>query len=353
MLRLRIILWIIFLLLWFIGDFLPILPWPLLSYMAIVFFQIADKNCFTTSQMIIFWIAMAIITTVDYITPIIWTKKMWWTKRWTRWSTIWLIVWVIILPLLWIVLWPFGLIWLLWWPFAWAYIWEILYQKNEIKKLQNNNSKKKTQPELNHKKALKAALWSFIWFLWWILLKVVYTIIIAVYLIPRIGFAIWHKSQVDENYREVRESNYTTPQEFKVINKWQYYKIRFENTKVSYSTWENRINWFYIKDKNDSCHINNKPVSIFTKEWKLYINILDTCWAWSWDWYVSKLELKKDWNLKLVWCYRYDNRWQFENEEDENWNRYFEWTTQYEKLNKTELSDCDWNFNVIYYNNIK
>ena len=190
MLRLRIILWIIFLLLWFIGDFLPILPWPLLSYMAIVFFQIADKNWFTTSQMIIFWVSMAIITTVDYITPIIWTKKMWWTKRWTRWSTIWLIVWVIILPLLWIVLWPFGLIWLLWWPFAWAYIWEILYQKNEIKKLQNNNSKKKTQPELNHKKALKAALWSFIWFLWWILLKIIYTIVVAIYIIPRFWFVI-------------------------------------------------------------------------------------------------------------------------------------------------------------------
>ena len=129
MTRLRIILWIIFLLLWFIGDFLPILPWPLLSYIAVIFFQIADKNCFTTTQIVILWIFMALVTAVDYITPVIWTKKMWWTKRWTRWSTIWLIVWVIILPLLGIVLWPFWLIWLLWWPFVWAYIWEILYQK--------------------------------------------------------------------------------------------------------------------------------------------------------------------------------------------------------------------------------
>jgi len=190
--RLRIILWIIFLLLWFIGDFLPILPWPLLSYMAIVFFQIADKNCFTTTQLIILWIAMAIITAVDYITPIIWTKKMWGTKRWTKWSTIWLIVWVIVLPFLWITIWPFWLIWLLWWPFVWAYIWEILYQKNEIKKLQNKKSKKKIQQELNHKKAIKAALWSFIWFLWWILLKIIYTIIVACYIIPRLWFAIQH-----------------------------------------------------------------------------------------------------------------------------------------------------------------
>ena len=74
MTRLRIILWIIFLLLWFIGDFLPILPWPLLSYLAVIFFQIADKNCFTTTQIIILWIFMALVTAVDYITPVIWTK---------------------------------------------------------------------------------------------------------------------------------------------------------------------------------------------------------------------------------------------------------------------------------------
>ncbi len=372
MTRLRIILWIIFLLLWFAGDFLPILPWPLLSYIAVIFFQIADKNCFTTTQIVILWIFMALVTAVDYITPVIWTKKMWWTKRWTRWSTIWLIVWVIILPLFWIVIWPFGLIWLLWWPFVWAYIWEIMYQKHVISTRNEEKSTKrkvdfsadksasKWQSKLqtlNHKKAFKAALWSFIWFLGWILLKVMYTIIVAVYLIPRIGFAIWHKSQFDENYREVRESNYDTPQEFKVINKWQYYKIKFEDTKVSYSTWENRNTRFSIKDtSNDqwSCHRNNKPVSLTTEKWKLYINILDTCWWWSGDWYVSKMEVKKDLKLKLVWCYRYDNRWQFETEEnDENWNRYFEWTTQYEKLNKTELSDCDWNFDIIYYNNIK
>ena len=203
MTRLRITLWIIFLLIWFIGDFLPILPWPLLSYMAIIFFQIADKNCFTTTQIVILGIFMALVTAVDYITPVIWTKKMWWTKRWTRWSTIWLIVWVIVLPLLGIVLWPFGLIWLLWWPFVWAYIWEILYQKKHNVILSEAKNLKKTKKDssshgssewqiINHKKALKAALWSFIWFLGWILLKVIYTIIITAYIIPKIWFMIWH-----------------------------------------------------------------------------------------------------------------------------------------------------------------
>jgi len=210
MLRLRIILWLIFLILWFIGDFLPVLPWPLLSYFAMIFLQIADKNCFTTTQLIAFWIAMAIITAVDYITPVIWTKKMWWTKRWTRWSTIWLIVWVIILPILWIVIWPFGLIWLLWWPFVGAYIWEIMYQKkhpvilNEVqrsasveknlKKIKKDSSAKASewQITIDNKKALKAAVWTFIWFLCWILLKFIYTIIVAIYIVPKVWFAINH-----------------------------------------------------------------------------------------------------------------------------------------------------------------
>lgn len=194
MTRLRIILWILMLILGFLWDFLPILPWPFLSYLAIIFLQIADKNYFTIGQIIILWIIMAIVTVIDVITPIIWTKKMWWTKRWTRWSTIWLIVWVIILPIFWIVLWPFGLLWLLGWPFLWAYIGEILYQKKHDVILSEAKNLKKTKKDysqsssewqtLNHKKALKAAFWSFLWFLWWILLKVTYTIIIAIYFFP-------------------------------------------------------------------------------------------------------------------------------------------------------------------------
>mgnify|MGYP003320931280 CR=1 FL=1 len=194
MTRLRIILWILMLILGFLWDFLPILPWPFLSYLAIIFLQIADKNYFTIGQIIILWIIMAIVTVIDVITPIIWTKKMWWTKRWTRWSTIWLIVWVIILPIFWIVLWPFGLLWLLGWPFLWAYIGEILYQKKYDVILSEAKNLKKTKKDysqsssewqtLNHKKALKAAFWSFLWFLWWILLKVTYTIIIAIYFFP-------------------------------------------------------------------------------------------------------------------------------------------------------------------------
>lgn len=194
MTRLRIILWILMLILWFLWDFLPILPWPFLSFVALVMLEISDHDAFSTWFLIVMWILCALITVVDYIVPVIGTKKMWWTKRWTRWSTIGLIVWVIILPLLWIVIWPFWLIWLLWWPFLWAYIWEILYQKKHDVILSEAKNLKKTKKDysqsssewqtLNHDKALKAAFWSFLWFLWWILLKVVYTIVIAVYFFP-------------------------------------------------------------------------------------------------------------------------------------------------------------------------
>jgi uncharacterized protein YqgC (DUF456 family) len=166
-----IIIWIIALFAGIIGDFLPILPGPILSYLAILVLQIADKP-FSTEFMIILAIICILITTVDYIIPILGTKKMWWTKRGTKWSTIWLIVWIIILPILWITLWPFGLIWLFWWPFLGAYIWEKLYQSHH---------KQKT----NNRQALKAAFGSLLWFASGILLKLIYTIVIAIYFFPK------------------------------------------------------------------------------------------------------------------------------------------------------------------------
>lgn len=166
-----IIIWIVILLLGFIGDFLPILPGPILSYLALIMLQIANK-AFSIEFMIILGIITALITTVDYIVPVIWTKKMGWTKRWIRWSTIWLIIWVIVLPVLWIVIWPVGLIWLFWWPFVWAYIGEKLYQSHKKQKS-------------NDKKALKAAFGSFLWFISGMFLKLLYTIAVAIYFFPK------------------------------------------------------------------------------------------------------------------------------------------------------------------------
>ena len=148
---LRITLSIAVLILWFIGIFLPVLPWPPLAYLSLIFIQIANKP-FSTQFLIIMAVVCVFLMIMDYAIPIIWTKKMWWTKRWVNWSTIWLVLWVVILQIMWAVIWPFGLIWLLWWPFLWAYVWEIVYQKYKKQKLDN-------------KKALKTAFWSFLWFI--------------------------------------------------------------------------------------------------------------------------------------------------------------------------------------------
>jgi len=155
-----IIIWAILLLLGILGSFLPVLPGPLLSYITLILLKIIDTNYISTTSLIIRFIVIALVTILDYIIPILWTKKMWWTKRWTRGATIWLIIWVIILPLLSIATWPFGLLWIIWGPFLWALIWESL----------NNN-----------KYALKAAFWSFLGFLAWTIIKLIVVIIMSVY----------------------------------------------------------------------------------------------------------------------------------------------------------------------------
>jgi len=143
-----------------LGSFLPVLPWPFLSYIALILLRIVEKDSITIQSLIIRLIVIIIITILDYVIPIIWTKKMWWTKRWTRWATIGLIVWMFVLPILSISIWPFWLFGIIWWPFFGALIWEKL----------NNNPH-----------ALRAAFGSFLWFLAWTLIKLVVTIIMAVY----------------------------------------------------------------------------------------------------------------------------------------------------------------------------
>jgi len=159
-----IILWTLLSIVWILWSVLPVLPWPQLVYVALILLQFTPSHPFKTRFLIIFWIINVFVLILDYIIPIRWTKKFWWTKYWNRGSTIWLIVAVIILPILWITIWPFGLLWLVWWPFLWAYIWEKIWWKE-------------------HNKALRSAIWSFIWFLTWTVLKVILSLIMAYYFV--------------------------------------------------------------------------------------------------------------------------------------------------------------------------
>jgi len=155
-----IIIWIILTLWGIIWCLLPVLPGPLLTYIALVLLQIADKWSFSMTFLLVrLGIVIAIII-LDYFIPIIWTKKMWWTKRGTKGATVGLIIWIIVLPILWVTLWPFWLIWIIGGPFVGAYIWEKIHGKSN---------------------ALKSAFWSFLGFLAWTFLKLAISIIMTIY----------------------------------------------------------------------------------------------------------------------------------------------------------------------------
>ena len=145
------IIWILLCTIGLVGSILPWLPWPQLSYIAILLAQFFMNKPFSWWFIIIWWILVILLIIADYYLPILWTKKFWWTKRWNRWCIIWMIIWMFA--------WPIGLIL---WPFWWALIGEYLH-KNNIQK------------------SIKPAFWAFIGFISWIVLKLVVSIILLIY----------------------------------------------------------------------------------------------------------------------------------------------------------------------------
>ncbi len=157
------IIWIILgilLIIWgIIWCFLPILPGPLLVYASLFLLQITTDHPFSLNYLLIRFAITVFVTILDYFIPILWTKKMWWSKWGSRGATIGLILWIILLPLLWVTIWPFGIIWIIWGPFIGAYIGEKIYGKSH---------------------ALKSALWSFLWFITGTIIKLVIAIIMSI-----------------------------------------------------------------------------------------------------------------------------------------------------------------------------
>jgi len=157
-----IILWSILCLLAIIGSLLPVLPGPLLAYVAFILLQLTSKDPFSRTFFIVRALIIIFLTILDYIVPARGTKKFWGTKWGVRWSNIGLVVWVIILPILGITLGPFGLIWLIGGPFVGAYLGEKFGGKH-------------------HTHALRSARGSFIGFVTGSLLKIVVSVIMTGY----------------------------------------------------------------------------------------------------------------------------------------------------------------------------
>ena len=158
-----VIIGIILTLVWIVWSVLPAVPGPQLGFVALLLLQFTSWwEHFSWLFIIIWWLINVVLMVLDYVIPIIWTKKFGWTKAGVRGSMIWLIVGVIILPLLGITIWPFGLLGLILGPFFGAFLWEKIAWKE-------------------NKHAWKSAFGSFLGFLTETLLKVVVCIIMAVY----------------------------------------------------------------------------------------------------------------------------------------------------------------------------
>lgn len=140
-----------------VGAIVPVLPGPPIAWLAVLLLSFTPCSNDLTATFLIVTAALAVIITIlDYLVP------AWGTKAGTKGSTIGLLVAVFVLPVLGLTLGPFGLTSLLLGPFVGAYIGEVT---------QNTPSQQ----------ALRSAFGSFIGFLTGTFIKLVYAIVITVY----------------------------------------------------------------------------------------------------------------------------------------------------------------------------
>jgi len=147
----------------FIGAILPGLPGTPLSFVSLLLFLALPNFDGDITFLVIMGAIALVITVLDYVIPIYGTKFFGGTKQGVRGSTIGLIVSVLVLPLLGIVIGPFGIIGLLLGPFLGALIGEVIAK--------------------NQENAFRAALGSFVGFLLGTFMKVVYAVVVLVFIV--------------------------------------------------------------------------------------------------------------------------------------------------------------------------
>lgn len=129
----------------FLGCFLPILPGPPISFVALLLLEWTEKSPFDSDTLWTWGLITAGVTALDYVVPIYGTKKFGGTKRGVWGSTIGLVVGLIFFP-------PFGIII---GPFVGAFLGEMSTGKS------------------TNEAALRSAFGSFIGFLVGTLLKLI------------------------------------------------------------------------------------------------------------------------------------------------------------------------------------
>lgn len=145
-----------------IGAIIPGLPGPIISFFALLCLQMKRNIPFEESFLIVMAIIALAVTVLDYVVPIIGTKKFGGSKLGVRGSVVGLIVAILVLPLLGIIIGPFGIIGILAGPFVGAYIGETIANKDSDT-------------------AFRSAIGSFLGFVAGTLMKLVYSLILAYY----------------------------------------------------------------------------------------------------------------------------------------------------------------------------
>jgi uncharacterized protein YqgC (DUF456 family) len=154
-----ILLGLVLLLIGVVGAIIPGIPGPIISFSALLILQLKEDAPFSEEFMVVMGLIAATITVLDYIVPIWGTKKFGGTKKGVWGSTIGLII-----GMFFITLGPFGIVGILLGPFAGAYIGESMGGQDS-------------------RTATRAAIGSFIGFLAGTMMKLVYSIIAAVYFV--------------------------------------------------------------------------------------------------------------------------------------------------------------------------
>ena len=168
MTTLLIILAVICSLIGIVGAVVPGLPGPPIAWLAVLLLSFTPCNGDLTGTFLIITAALAVIITVlDYIVPVWGTKRFGGTKAGAKGSTIGLIVSVFVLPVLGLTIGPFGLVGLLLGPFVGAYIGEMLHNAAG-------------------RQALRSAFGSFVGFLTGTFIKLVYALVITVFVAKEI-----------------------------------------------------------------------------------------------------------------------------------------------------------------------
>ncbi len=147
----------------FLGAIIPGIPGTPLSFIALLLLFFIPEMKYTTVFILVMGFLCAVITVLDYVIPIYGTKKLGGTKMGVRGSTIGLIVSILVLPLLGVVIGPFGIGGIILGPFVGAYIGEIMAGNSE--------------------NAFRSAIGSFLGFLAGTFIKIVYGIVVLVYVV--------------------------------------------------------------------------------------------------------------------------------------------------------------------------